>query len=224
MATIKLKALEEFLQGVDGFKKPKVLLEQYSTPSHIASCMLHSIQTKYADIKDKLIADLGCGCGMLSIGAFLLGAQFTVGFEIDVDAVRVFRDNVTEMQLPAMECVQCDVLTDLPTSRWINTFDTVLINPPFGTKHNAGVDIRFLQVAFNLATTTVYSLHKSSTREFLKKKSVEWSIQSEVIAELRYNLDNSYKFHRKTSVDIEVDCWRFDLTTRNKDEGLDQSS
>lgn len=89
MTTIKLKKLEEFLQGVDGFQRPKILLEQYPTPSHIASCMLYEIQTKHGDIEGKLVADLGCGCGMLSIGSFLLGAQLTIGFEIDPDAVQV---------------------------------------------------------------------------------------------------------------------------------------
>lgn len=89
MAAIKLKKLEEYLQGVDGFERPKILLEQYPTPSHIASCMLYEIQTKYGDIEGKFVADLGCGCGMLSIGSFLLGAQLTIGFEIDPDAVQV---------------------------------------------------------------------------------------------------------------------------------------
>lgn len=89
MACIKLKQLEEYLQGVDDFEKPKVKLEQYATPSHIASCMLYSIQTKYGDLENKFVGDLGSGCGMLSIGSFLLGAQHTIGFEIDPDAVEV---------------------------------------------------------------------------------------------------------------------------------------
>lgn len=59
MACIKLKKLEEYLQGVDGFEKPKIQLEQYVTPSHIASVMLYTIQTKYNDLEDKFVADLG---------------------------------------------------------------------------------------------------------------------------------------------------------------------
>lgn len=86
---MKIKKLEEYLQGVDGFGKPKVLLEQYPAPSHIAACMLYEIQAKFDDLDNKMVADLGCGCGMLSIGAFLMGAQHTVGFEIDADAVEV---------------------------------------------------------------------------------------------------------------------------------------
>lgn len=51
-------------------------------------------------------------------------------------------------------------------------------------------------------------------REFLKKKAVEWGVQAEVVAELRYNLEATYKFHKKSSVDIQVDCWRFDVTNK----------
>lgn len=47
MAKIKLKKLEEYLQCVDGFENPKILLEQYPTPPHIASCMLYNIQVLF---------------------------------------------------------------------------------------------------------------------------------------------------------------------------------
>lgn len=89
MATIKLKKLEEYLQGLDTFEKPKILLEQYETPSHIASYILYDIQTKFQDLEGKIVADLGSGCGMLTIGAFLMGAQFSIGFELDIDAAKV---------------------------------------------------------------------------------------------------------------------------------------
>lgn len=46
-------------------------------------------QAQYFDLEDKLVGDLGCGCGMLSIGSFLLGAQLTIGFELDPDAIDV---------------------------------------------------------------------------------------------------------------------------------------
>lgn len=77
----------------------------------------------------------------------------------------MFRDNVLDMELPGIDCVQCNVLTDLTEdTRWTKSFDTVIMNPPFGTKHNAGMDLRFLETAIGLARTAVYSLHKSSTR------------------------------------------------------------
>uniref|UniRef100_A0A0K8TPT7 Methyltransferase-like protein 5 n=1 Tax=Tabanus bromius TaxID=304241 RepID=A0A0K8TPT7_TABBR len=215
MARIKLKKLEEYLQGVDGFEKPKVLLEQYATPSHIASCMMYNIQTKFDDIENKFVADLGSGCGMLSIASFLLGASFTVGFEVDSDAIEIFRANITEMELPVIDCVQCNLVENFNLDKWNNAFDTVVMNPPFGTKRNAGMDMHFLKTAVSLSNNSVYSLHKTSTREFISKKVKEWNIQGEVVAELRYNIDSMYKFHKKSSVDIEVDFWKFDTKYKN---------
>lgn len=118
------------------------------------------------------------------------------------------------MELPGIDLVNCDVLESLAdeSSKWHKVFDTVIMNPPFGTKNNAGMDMKFLLAAFNLSQNAVYSLHKSSTREYIQKKADELSAKAEVIATLRYNLDSSYKFHKKKSVDIEVDCWRFDVS------------
>ena len=42
---------------------------------HLVGCMLHTIQSRYGDIHDKMLADVGCGTGMLSVGCCLLGAQ-----------------------------------------------------------------------------------------------------------------------------------------------------
>lgn len=214
MARMKLRKLEEYLQGVEGFEYPKIEYEQYATPSHIASCMAYEIQTKFGDIENKMVCDLGSGCGMLSIASFLLGADFTIGFELDSDAIDIFRRNVTDMELPSVDCIQCDVLKDLEGSRFVNNFDTVVLNPPFGTKNNAGMDIRFLETAVQLSCNSVYSLHKTSTRDFIRRKALEWSVKPEVIAKLRYNLDSTYKFHKQKSVDIEVDVWKVDVTAK----------
>lgn len=208
---IKLKKLEEYLQSVDSFAKPKVLLEQYITPSHIASNLLFTIQNNYDDLDGKLVADLGCGTGMLSVGSAILGAAHVVGFDIDAEALAIAKNNIDEMEISSVDLVQCDVLSDLSAdeSLWNQTFDTVLMNPPFGTKKNAGTDMKFLKVAVQLSKSVVYSLHKSSTRDFIKKKAKELHVEGEVIAELRYNLESTHKFHKKASVDIEVDVWRF---------------
>jgi len=210
---IKLKKLEEYLQSVDTFEKPKVLLEQYITPSHIASNLLFTIQNNYDDLDGKFVADLGCGTGMLSVGSAILGGTHIIGFDIDPEALKVAKNNIEEMEIENVDFIQCDVLSDLTVdeTRWRKTFDTVLMNPPFGTKKNIGMDMKFLKVAIQLSRNIVYSLHKKSTREFIKKKTMELQVEGEVIAELRYNLESSYKFHKKSSVDIEVDVWRFSV-------------
>ena len=68
--------------------------EQYATRPHIAACMLHTISATFGDIEDRLVADLGCGCGVLSIGSAILGAGAVTGFDLDSDALAQFSQNI----------------------------------------------------------------------------------------------------------------------------------
>ena len=45
---LKLRHLEERLQCISSFEKPKVLLEQYVTPAHLGSHVLYTIQVRGA--------------------------------------------------------------------------------------------------------------------------------------------------------------------------------
>lgn len=89
-----------------------------------------------------------------------------------------------------------------------NCVDTVLTNPPFGTKQNAGIDVTFLRAATRLASRAVYSFHKSSTRSYLVKTVKEWGYDVEVVAQMHFDIPNMYKFHKQDSVDIQVDLVR----------------
>ena len=64
-----------------------------------------------------MVADLGCGCGALSIGAAVLGAGLVTGFEIDADALETFRENVDEQEVGNFDGVQCDV--NVVPKRWV---------------------------------------------------------------------------------------------------------
>lgn len=90
-----------------------------------------------------------------------------------------------------------------------NCVDTVLTNPPFGTKHNAGIDVAFLKCACRLARRAVYSFHKTSTREYILRKAKDWNMGAEVVAEMKFDIPAMYKFHTRKSVDVEVDLIRF---------------
>ena len=90
---MKLRKLEEHLQDAKIFKNPSIKLEQYPTSPHIAylprsfmyllliiyfprAHMLFTINSAYSEIEGKVIADLGCGCGILGIGAEILGSGY----------------------------------------------------------------------------------------------------------------------------------------------------
>lgn len=206
MACMKRNKLEQYLQDIEPFDSPKVKLEQYMTPPHIAACILHTIQSSFADIEDKTVADLGCGSGMLLTGALLLDAAFCSGFDVDPDALRICAKNVHEFEFTSYDLLACD-LTKLD-HRFHNLYDTVVMNPPFGTS-TKGMDVEFLKCAINMSSGSVYSLHKTSTRDYISSKAASWRVKNQVIAELRFDLPHSYAFHKKKTVDIAVDLHRF---------------
>lgn len=207
MARMKLKELESHLQQVEEFDAPKILLEQYPTRPHIAACMLHTMAASFGDIEGRTVADLGCGCGVLSLGSVMLGADFVIGIDIDPEALAVFAQNIDDFEMDNTDLVNMDVTNLGPD--WHNRVDTVVMNPPFGTKHNKGLDMKFLQTGLMMASTAVYSLHKTSTRDHVLAKAADWGVGAQVVAELRYDLPATYKHHKKASVDIRVDFVRF---------------
>jgi len=211
MARMKLKELESHLQQVEEFEEPKILLEQYPTRPHIASCMIHTIASSFDDVEDRKILDLGCGCGVLSIGCVMLGAGSVTGVDLDPDALVTARQNLEDFDIDNVDLVNLDVRQADRLLR-PDSFEVVIMNPPFGTKHNKGLDMLFLEKGMKLATRSVYSLHKTSTREHVLKKAEAWGAKPQVLAELRYDLPSTYKHHKKTSVDIEVDFIRLDLS------------
>lgn len=66
---MKLKELQGLLGNLKSFEKPKVNLEQYQTSAEIAAAMFHSMSFGN-DIQDKMVVDLGCGCGTLGKNIF----------------------------------------------------------------------------------------------------------------------------------------------------------
>ena len=89
--------------------------------------------------------------------------------------------------------------------------DTVLMNPPFGTRKK-GADMGFLRAGLLIARNAVYSLNKTSTRAHIEKHALKTlrARSATVLAELRYELPKTYAHHRRDVVEIEVDLWRFE--------------
>ena len=99
-----------------------------------------------------------------------------------------------------------------------DTVDIVIMNPPFGTKHNQGFDVQFLATATRLARKSVYSFHKRSTRKFLLRTiQQDWQYsEAKVVAEMEFDIPQMYKFHQESSKSIEVDLIRIDTSSRTE--------
>ncbi|KDP33707.1 hypothetical protein JCGZ_07278 [Jatropha curcas] len=203
---MKLKQLESILGDLQQFSNPKVELEQYPTGPHIASRMLYTAENSFGDVSNKVVADFGCGCGTLGSAAALLGAEQVIGVDVDSESLEIASLNAEELELD-INFVQCDIRN----LGWRgHTCDTVVMNPPFGTRKK-GADMDFLFVALKVASQAVYSLHKTSTRDHVKRTALRdfGASSAEVLCELRFDLPQLYKFHKKREVDIAVDLWRF---------------
>ncbi len=78
------------------------------------------------------VLDLGCGSGILAIGAALLGARDVVGTDIEAVAIEVARTNAEINATPEIEWRVGDVLDELPGRRWnvvvSNIISATLIN------------------------------------------------------------------------------------------------
>jgi putative methylase len=192
---MKQRKLEILLEKVRGFEKPNVTLEQYPTPALLAAEMLH-----FAFMKGDLegtVYDLGCGTGMLAIGAAVLGAERVVGFDSDPGALEIARENA--------EMIGVDVEFECKDIRQVRGHaNTVVMNPPFGAQVK-GSDRPFLKTAMRVADVT-YSIHNSGSLAFVKK-----FIQPAVITEW-YNtgfpIKRTFKFHKKDVERIEVEIYR----------------
>lgn len=102
----------------------------FGTGSHATTRMcLEAIETLAAP--DKRVLDLGCGSGILSIGALVLGCREAVGCDIDPKAPDVAMDNAALNGIGA-DCFRVyagDILADRGMRAALGTnFDIVLAN------------------------------------------------------------------------------------------------
>ena len=130
------------LSRLNSFSKPVLRLEQYPTDPEIAASLLWDA-TMQGDIEGKSIADLGCGTGILGIGALILGAGDVSFFDVDEEALDVAKENLKIVGLQGS-------LNKLDISDVSGSFDTVIMNPPFGAQARHA-DRRFLEKAIELA-------------------------------------------------------------------------
>jgi predicted RNA methylase len=201
---MKLKHLEAALGEVDPFESPKIELEQIPTSPHIASRMIFTAASMYGDIEGQMVGDFGCGPGILSIACSMMGATSVLSIDVDEQALETAWVNLKKMEIDNVDLAMMDVQSLNLNSR----LDTVVMNPPFGTR-NSGIDTAFVMKALEYADT-VYSLHKTSTREHFERLAKNTDgLKVEVVAELKYDIPKTFSYHKEKTKDIYVDILRF---------------
>jgi putative methylase len=203
---MKLKQLEMALQRLSGFPRPKAALEQYQTPASLAARLLYHALMK-GDLEGKRVVDLGCGTGMLAIGAALLGAESVTGVDIDERALVVAQENAR-----LIDAEVTFLLADLReegSGERIGACDTVLMNPPFGAQ-KAHADRPFIDCALLVADVT-YSIFNAGSTPFVEAYTAQRAEVTEKIGGA-FPIKRTFAFHTKDVQEIEVEILRLKRT------------
>ncbi len=202
---MRLRDLEITLESIERSGEYEVSLEQYPTPSRIASAILFAAQIEHGDITDKTVIDLGCGDGIFALGAALLGAQRVIGIDVQSKALKVSQLN---SRLLGTEGTVDWVLGDVSSLQLHCLVDTVVSNPPFGVKKR-GADLRFLRKAISIADVT-YSIHLAGdkNRIFLEKEVENLGARVTQIETFQFPIGKLFDYHRKQVHMVDVDLYR----------------
>jgi putative methylase len=194
---MRKKHLEILLEQLSGFESPKPEREQYATPATVAAELLHFAFMR-GDITDT-VYDLGCGTGILAIGAKLLGAEKVIGFDGDSDVLKTARANAKKLDADVeFVCSRIDEIC--------GKAHTVVMNPPFGAQVK-GSDRPFLRKALEVSGV-VYSIHNLRSMEFIKK-----FISPSVISEYKlidFPIKRTFRFHTREIQVIQVEIYRIE--------------
>jgi putative methylase len=199
---MKLKHLEMTLQRLAGFRRPRAALEQYQTPAPLAARLLYHAKMK-GDIEGKRVVDLGCGTGILAIGAALLGAESVTGADIDEAALAVAGENAALLDAE-VTFLPAD-LADAGSRERIGDADTVVMNPPFGAQ-KAHADRPFIDAALALAPVT-YSIFNAGSILFVAAYTGQRAEITEKIGGA-FPIRRTFAFHTKDIQEIEVEILR----------------
>jgi putative methylase len=195
------KHLEMRLQSIPAHPKPKVGLEQYTTPSIIASDLIWNAHS-LGDIEDLDIVDLGCGTGVFAIGSALMGANSSIGVDIDEDSIRLAGDVSDKLKLDNVEFI----VSDIDEFNEPLNVDTLFQNPPFGSQRRAdkGQDLKFVKKAVDINAQVLYSFHMASTEEFLMKFYEDNNLEITHIFRYKFPIPKIYDFHNKEKQIVDV--------------------
>jgi putative methylase len=196
--TVSKRQLEIQLGKLKILRTPKLGLEQYPVSPEVAAELLYMAGFEHRDLQGEII-DLGTGTGRLAIGAALMGAKKVIGVDIDEKVIALARENAQATGVP-VEWIVSDI-NDI-----VGRYDTVIMNSPYGTR-SPHLDVRFLERAFELAPVS-YSIHKSSTREFLKGIIAKKGRRVDQVRSMSLDIPHLFQFHHKKWQNVEVDLYR----------------
>lgn len=204
---MRKRALARRLGTLSGFQNPRAEREQYQTPADLAA---HLVQTAalQGDIDGRLVFDLGCGTGVLGLGAAMAGARRVIGLDADPAPLQTAQNNEATLDPPCpVAWVRADATQApfCPDSRV-----TVLMNPPFGAQSgNEHADRAFLSAAASVGAVS-YSIHNEGSQSFVEAFAADNGGEITHAFRAAFDLPATFEFHTEGSRTIDAELFRIE--------------
>ena len=202
------RALAQQLGVVVGFDDPSASLEQYRTPPELAAHLVHLADLQ-GDLEDRTVVDLGCGTGMLALGAALRGPERVVGIDLDPSPLSIAQANERKVaSATSVSWVRGDA-TQAPLRPSAGDV-TVVMNPPFGAQSgNEHADRGFLETAVEVSDVS-YSIHNADSQSFVESFAADNDGEVTHAYETVVDLPHQFDFHGEESREITVEVYRIE--------------
>jgi putative methylase len=203
------RRLAQELAVVAGFEDPRAPLEQYHTPPDLAAHIVH-VADLQDDIEGRTVVDLGCGTGMLALGAALRGPKRVLGIDIDPAPLSTARENEARVGATAdVSWVRADA-TAAPLCP--DDGVTVLMNPPFGAQTGSeGADRAFLETAAEVAAVS-YSVHNAGSEGFVEAFAEDNAGAVTHAFAAEFEIPRQFDHHSEESQHIDTEVFRIEWT------------
>lgn len=203
------RRLAQELAVVAGFEDPRAPLEQYHTPPDLAAHIVH-VADLQGDIEGETVVDLGCGTGMLALGAALRSPTRVVGVDIDPAPLSTARENerrvgaMTDVSWVRGDATTAPLCPDDPV--------TVLMNPPFGAQSGQeGADRAFLETAVEVGDVS-YSVHNAGSESFIEAFADDNGGEITHAFAAEFELPRQFDHHDTETRQIDTEVFRIEWT------------
>ncbi|MFH1331653.1 MAG: methyltransferase, partial [archaeon] len=204
---MKKKDLAMLLSKFKLFDKPSSSLEQYYTDPELAADALWFIHM-HDGFNGKLVADLGCGNGVLGLGALALGAGKVFFVDSDKDVISLARHNLKVLEKIFKKKFKAKFINK-DVGFFSDKVDMVVQNPPFGVQ-KPHADRLFLFKAMGVSPL-IYSFHKLESDSFISKFSSDNRFIARRCLVFDFLIRMTMPFHRKRFYKFKVGFWRISL-------------
>ncbi len=201
---MKKKDLAILLSKFKLFDKPSSSLEQYTTDAEMAADALWFIHMNDG-FKGRLVADFGCGNGIIGLGALALNAKKVFFVDVDKNAITLAKQNLKLLENGLGKKFKA-VFVNKDVGLFSDKVDIVVQNPPFGIQ-KPHADRLFLSKAISVSPL-IYSFHKLESDSFIAKFSSDNSFIAKRCLVFDFPIRMTMPFHRKRFHKFKVGFWR----------------